>query len=53
MVSWLAFNSDDLNSIPTEVTIFCDKIVIEKNENKQKDARDGPLKHSKSREISV
>ena len=43
VVSVLAFYSDDPSSIPAEVyNIFC-KIVVEKNENKQKEAGFGPI----------
>ena len=43
MVSVLAFYSDDPSSNPAEAyRIFCN-IVFEKNENKQKEARVGPL----------
>ena len=36
VVSVLAFYSDDPSSIPAEVYNFFCKIVVEKNENKQK-----------------
>ena len=39
MVSVLAFYSDDLSLIPLESTIFSVKVVVEKNENKQKEAK--------------
>ena len=44
MVSVLAFYSDDPSSIPAEVYNFFCKIVVEKNENKQKEAGVGPIK---------
>ena len=40
MVSVLAFYSDDLSLIPMESTIFSVKVVVEKNENKQKEAKE-------------
>ena len=40
VVSELAFYSDDPSSNPAEVYNFSVKIVIEKNENKQKRGRD-------------
>ena len=43
VVSVLAFDSDDPSSIPAEVYNFFCKIVVEKNENKQKEARVGPI----------
>ena len=43
MVSVLAFYSDDPSSIPAEVYNFFCKIVVEKNENKQKEAGVGPI----------
>ena len=43
MVSVLAFYSDDPSSIPAEVYNFFCKIVVEKNENKQKEAGVGPF----------
>ena len=43
MVSVLAFYSDDPSSIPAEVYNFFCKIVVEKNENKQKEAGIGPF----------
>ena len=39
----LASYSNDLSSIPAEVYNFSVKIVVEKNENKQKEAGDGPF----------
>ena len=44
VVSVLAFYSDDLSSNPAEVYNFSNKIVIEKNENKQNEAGVGPFK---------
>ena len=38
MVRMLNFNFDDLSSIPAEVFNFSVKLVVEKNENKQKEA---------------
>ena len=43
VVSVLAFYSDDPSSIPAEVYNFFCKIVVEKNENKQKEAGVGPI----------
>ena len=43
MVSVLAFYSDDPSSIPAEVYNFFCKNIVEKNENKQKEAGVGPL----------
>ena len=43
VVSVLAFYSDDPSSIPAEVYNFFCKIVVEKNENKQKEAGIGPF----------
>ena len=43
MVSVLAFYSDDPSSIPAEVYNFFCKIVVENNENKQKEAGVGPI----------
>ena len=43
VVSVLAFYSDEPSSIPAEVYIFFCKIVVEKNENKQKEAGVGPF----------
>ena len=44
VVSMLAFNSDDPSLNPLTSTIFTVNIVIEKNENKQKEAGVGPFK---------
>ena len=43
VVSVLAFYSDDPSSIPAEVYNFFCKNIVEKNENKQKEAGVGPL----------
>ena len=43
VVSVLAFYSDDPSSIPAEVYNFFCKIVVENNENKQKEAGVGPI----------
>ena len=43
MVSVLAFYSNDPSLIPAEVYNFFCKIVVEKNENKQKEAGIGPF----------
>ena len=43
VVSVLAFYSDDPSSNPAEVYNFSVKIIIEKNENKQKRGRVGPF----------
>ena len=43
MVSVLAFYSDDPSSIPAEVYNFFCKNIVEKNENKQKEAGVGPF----------
>ena len=43
MVDVLALYSDDLNSNPAEANSFSVKIVLEKNENKQKEAGVGHL----------
>ena len=43
VVRVLAFYSDDPSSIPAEVYNFFCKIVVEKNENKQKEAGVGPI----------
>ena len=43
VVSVLAFYSDDPSSNPAEVYNFSVKIVIEKNENKQKRGRGWPI----------
>ena len=43
VVSVLAFYSDDPSLIPAEVYNFFCKIVVEKNENKQKEAGIGPF----------
>ena len=43
VVSVLAFYSDDPSSIPAEVYNFFCKIVVEKNENRQKEAGVGPI----------
>ena len=43
VVSMLALYSDDPSSNPAEVYNFSVKIVIEKNENKQKEAGVGPF----------
>ena len=43
VVSVLAFYSDDPSSIPAEVYNFFCKIVVEKDENKQKEAGVGPI----------
>ena len=42
VVSVLAFYSDDPSSIPAEVYNFFCKNIVEKNENKQKEAGVGP-----------
>ena len=47
VVSVLAFYSDDPSSIPAEVYNFFCKIVVEKNENKQKEAGVGPFLKNK------
>ena len=47
VVSVLAFYSDDPSSIPAEVYNFFCKIVVEKNENKQKEAGIGPFLRNK------
>ena len=45
VVNVFAFYSNHQSSNPAEVySFFSEKLVIEKNENKQKDASDGPLK---------
>ena len=44
MVSMLPFYSDDPISIPADVYNFFCKMVVEKNENKQKEAGVGPFK---------
>ena len=46
MVSVLAFFSDDLSSNPAEADSFSVNFVFEKNENKQNDAGNGPLKNN-------
>ena len=43
VVSVLAFFSDDPSLIPAEVYKFFCKIVVEKTENKQKEAGIGPF----------
>ena len=43
VVSVLASYSDDPSLIPAEVYNFFCKIVVEKNENKQKEAGVGPI----------
>ena len=43
VVSVLAFYSDDPSSNPAETCSFSVKLVFEKNENKQREARVGPL----------
>ena len=43
VVSVLAFFSDDPSLIPAEVYNFFCKIVVEKTENKQKEAGIGPF----------
>ena len=43
VVSVLAFLSNNPSLIPAEVQNFSVKIVVEKNENKQKEAGDGPI----------
>ena len=43
VVSVLAFYSNDPSLIPAEVYNFFCKIVVEKNENKQKEAGIGPF----------
>ena len=43
VVSVLAFYSDDPSSIPAEVYNFFCKNIVEKNENKQKEAGVGPF----------
>ena len=48
VVSVLAFLSNNPSLIPAEVQNFSVKIVVEKNENKQKEAGDGPFKKLKS-----
>ena len=45
MVSVLAFYSDDSSLDPAEASIFFVKSAIEKNNNKQKEAGVGLLKH--------
>ena len=49
VVSVLAFYSNNPSSIPAEVYIFFCKIVVEKNENKQKEAGVGPIFFKKRR----
>ena len=44
MVSVVAFYSDDPSLNPAEAYSFSVKFVFEKNENKQKEAGDGPTK---------
>ena len=44
MVSVLAFYSNDPSSNPADVYSYFVQIVIEKNENKQKEAWDGQFK---------
>ena len=43
MVSVFAFYSQNLSSNPAEVYNFSVKIIVDKNENKQKDAVVGPF----------
>ena len=43
VVSVLAFQSDDLSLTPVGVYIFSVKSVLDKKENKQKEARVGPI----------
>ena len=47
VVSVLAFFSDNQSSIPAEVYKFFCKIVVEKTENKQKEAGVGPFLEKK------
>ena len=49
VVSVLAFFSDNQSSIPAEVYKFFCKIVVEKTENKQKEAGVGPFKKNINR----
>ena len=44
MVSVVAFYSDDPSLNPAEAYSFSVKFVFEKNENKQKEAGNGPTK---------
>ena len=50
MVSVLAFYSDNPSSIPAEIYNFFCRIVVERNENKQKGAGVGPFLNKKKRE---
>ena len=51
VVSVLAFYSDDPSSIPAEVYNFFCKIVVEKDENKQKEAGVGPIFKKKKKSL--
>ena len=49
VVSMLPFYSDDPISIPADVYNFFCKMVVEKNENKQKEAGVGPFNNNNNR----
>ena len=53
VVSVLAFYFDDPSSIPAEVLNFFCKNIVEKNENKQKEAGVGPLLKKRMYEIEI
>ena len=52
VVSMLTFNSDNMCSNPTDVYSFSAEFVLEKNENKQKEAGVSPFLKNSAESVS-